>query len=133
MNISDNALLGRFFEPGVAGDGAIRRAFEEGICKDVFEKLWAVYPGYDWKVKANASPTHGMVSISLPPLMHQAVGYHIPIDKLAGDPGLRLVKMGGGELLERYDNLRRGRANATVYREKKVAKRVHSYKDAIPA
>lgn len=118
MDILSNAFVGRHFEP--LSDGSFLRAYEEGLASRVFERLWQFYPGYDWKVKVNAHPQVGMVSVQLPPLMGQSFGWNFPIDKLSTDPVMLIVRRAGGELLEHW-RLRRAKANRTEYREAKGA------------
>jgi hypothetical protein len=118
MDILSNTYISTHFEaPGIgtAHGAAMLEAYEFGVCKTVFEKLWEHYPGYDWKVKCDA--IGGYVAIKLPRIHHSALGYNIMLDDLSSDPGLRHVVKGGGEMLERF-KLTRGKVNKAEYTDK---------------
>src|SRR4051794_36400193 len=98
MDILSNALVGTHFHP----TGQMLEAYEFGVSKTIFEKLWEQYPGYDWKVKVDARPQVGMATIQLPMLMRQSFGYHVRLSDIASDPNLTVVTRGGGQLLEMW-------------------------------
>jgi hypothetical protein len=113
MDILNNTYISTHFEShGTDANAAMLEAYEFGVCKTIFEKLWEHYPGYDWKVAVNA--IGGVASIKLPRLHHSALGYNILMSDLASDPDLRHVVRGGGELLERF-RLTRTRVNKAEY------------------
>ena len=128
MDILSNAYISTHFES--RDRGRVLEAYEFGLAKAIFEKLWEHYPSRDWKVKVDAHPSVGIVSIKLPRLHHSALGYNFPIDKLAADPDMKIVVRAGGELLERF-RLTRGRFNKAEYRDQVYAKRVHKLTDYI--
>src|SRR5438128_38464 len=121
MDELNNAVLGRYIERSGDDPRGYRAAYEYGLSRQVFEKLWNHYPNYDWKVKVDAR--QGMVVIQLPFLMRQTLGWNFAIDKLASDPSMSIVVKGGGELLERW-KLRRGRANRGEYLDQRAKHRV---------
>jgi len=125
MNILDKAFIGKHFAATYADPDGLLLAYEEGIAKQVFVKLWDLYPMYDWAVKVDARPSVGMVSVKLPTLMGATMGYNFPLDKLAADPEMLIVRKAGGEILERW-NLRRGKANTVAFHEAKRVWRVAS-------
>jgi hypothetical protein len=131
MDILSNAFIGRHFEANSHDPHGLLRAYEDGLCARIFEKLWENYPGYNWLIKVNAHPKIGMVTIQLPELMKQTLGWNFKIDLLASDPGMAIVQRGGGELLERY-RLTRGKVNAGEYGDAKQAYRDRSHYAAIP-
>ena len=54
MDILSNAYISTHFEShGTNANAAMLEAYEFGVCKTIFEKLWAHYPGYDWKIRAD--------------------------------------------------------------------------------
>jgi hypothetical protein len=115
MDILSNSYISTHFEShGTNANAAMLEAYEFGVAKTIFEKLWAHYAGYDWKVKVNA--IGGIATIQLPRLHHSTIAYILKLDDLASDPGLRGVVKAGGELLERW-NLRRGQVNRAQYRD----------------
>lgn len=136
MDLQQHALLGQHFDHG--STGAARAAWEFGIQKSVFEKLWDLYPGYGWRVKTHTGRDTRtgrdgtMVTIQLPLLMHQSLGFNFPVDMLGSDPGMGIVKRAGGEILERW-KLRRGKIDFAAYKAARNRKRVHSPKDRPPA
>lgn len=130
MDILSNAFISTHFSRSMHDPNGLLQAYEEGLAKKIFEKLWAHYPMYDWKVKVDAHPMIGMVSIKLPRIHHSTLGWNFPIDKLAADPNMDIVKHAGGELLERF-KLSRGKANKSEYVERILHKRVHTIRDEI--
>ena len=115
MDILSNAYISTHFEShGTNANAAMLEAYEFGVCKTIFEKLWAHYPGYDWKIRVNA--IGGIATIQLPRLHHSTIAYVLKLDDLASDPGLLAVKRAGGEMLERW-KLRRGMVNRAEYRD----------------
>jgi hypothetical protein len=130
MDILNNTFISSHFAATSHDPHGLLLAYEEGLCKRIFEKLWEHYPMYDWKVKVDASPKMGMVSIKLPRIHHSALGYNFPVDKLANDPGMGIVVKAGGELLERF-KLTRGKANKAEYTDQIRSKRVFRLRDHI--
>lgn len=109
MDKFNNAVVGKFFAAhGGSNRGFYLQAYEEGLCAEIFTKLWEHYPRYDWKVRVDA--VNGVAQIQLPFLYRSTLGYVLHLDKLAGDPGLRAIVQAGGNLLERW-NLRRAKAD----------------------
>lgn len=130
MDLLSNSFISTHFSASMHDPHGLLRAYEEGLAKKIFEKLWAHYPMYDWKVRVDAHPKIGMVSIKLPRIHHSALGWNFPIDKLATDPNMDIVKLAGGELLERF-KLSRGRANKAEYVDQIRSKRVFTLRDKV--
>jgi hypothetical protein len=130
MDILDNTFITKHFAATSHDPHGLLRAYEEGLCAKIFTKLWEHYPMYDWKVKVDASPQVGIVSIKLPRIHHSALGFNFPVDMLAADPGMRIVVKAGGELLERF-KLTRGKANKAEYTDLIRSKRVFTLRDRI--
>lgn len=76
-----------------------KQAADNALAKAIWEKLQYHYPGHPWFVGVNHEL--GMAVIKLP--LFTEWGYWIRLDDLAVDPGMRIVKKGGGEFLERYN------------------------------
>lgn len=115
MDILSNAYISTHFEShGTNANAAMLEAYEFGVAKTIFEKLWQHYPGYDWKVKVNA--IGGVATIQLPRLHHSVIAYILKLSDLASDPDYRGVVKAGGELLERF-KLRRAQVNRAEYRD----------------
>jgi hypothetical protein len=116
MDILDNAYISTHFEShGTDHNAEMLAAYEFGVAKTIFTKLWEHYAGYDWKVAVDA--IGGYAAIKLPRLHHSTLGYNILLSDLASDPDLRHVVRGGGELLERF-KLTRGRVSKPEYTDK---------------
>jgi hypothetical protein len=130
MDILSNAFISTHFARSMHDPHGLLQAYEEGLAKKVFEKLWSHYPMYDWKVKVDAHPMIGMVSIKLPRIHHSTLGWNFPIDKLASDPNMDIVKHAGGELLERF-KLTRGKANKAEYTDQIRRKRIFTLRDRV--
>lgn len=127
MDILSNAYVSTHFDShGATANAAMLEAYEFGIAKTIFEKLWEFYPGYDWKVKVDAQG--GIATVQLPRLHHSVIAFIIKLDELASDPGYALVKRAGGEMLERF-KLRRGMVNRAQYRDALKARPVAMRKD----
>ncbi len=71
----------------------------------------STYAGHPWLIEA--SHAQGVVMISLPTLMGRNK-YVVHLYTLKGDPSLRAIMRGCGEILERY-NIRRGSYSAADY------------------
>jgi hypothetical protein len=114
MDILNNAYVSTHFanNHGYDANAAMLEAYEFGVCKTIFEKLWADYPLYDWKVKVDA--IGGVATVQLPRIHHSTIAYIIKMSDLASDPDLRTVKKAGGEMLERF-KLVRAKANKAEY------------------
>lgn len=74
----------------------------KGANERLVREIWAVlqshYPGQPWHVAASHGT--GMAQIFLPSFTTWS--FNIRLRDLAGDPGMRVVVKGAGELLERY-------------------------------
>ena len=92
-------------------------AYEFGTAKSIFEKLWDLYPGYDWKVRVMAR--QGVAQVQIGTLMRSTYGEILKLDDLASDPSLTLIKRAGGKLLEML-MLRREKANRDAVRTLKA-------------
>jgi hypothetical protein len=130
MQLLPFTYLASHFDVSSHDPKGLLHAYEWSVMKEVMMALHRFYPGYDWKVACNAHPKVGIVSIKLPRIHHSTLGWNFPIEKLANDPGLLIVKKGAGELLERF-KLQRKKANKAEYTDLIRSKRVFSIKDHI--
>lgn len=125
-----NMKFHSLFETSGHDTSGLLRAYEEGLCKTLFEKLWEHYPGYNWQVKVDAK--QGIATIRIPILMGPTLSYVLHLDKLASDPALRAVVMAGGEILERWRISRGRRFDLGGFLEARRDRRVLSYKGQAP-
>jgi hypothetical protein len=119
MDILSNAFVSTHFDADSL-TSPVMQAYEYGTAKSIFEKLWEVYPGYDWKVRVFAS--QGVAQVQLGGLMKMTYGEVIKLDALASDPDLSLIKAAGGKLLELL-RLRRAKADRVAVRELRARER----------
>jgi hypothetical protein len=115
MDILSNAYIQTHFDNtrmGSAATASMLQAYEFGVAKTIFEKLWEHYPGYDWKVKVDS--IGGIATVQLPRLHHSTIAYIVKLDDMASDPNLLTIRKAGGELLERF-KLVRARVNRAEY------------------
>lgn len=75
-----------------------------GMARKIFAVLSYHYPGHPWHVASNLE--QGIAQIGLPTFTSWT--YNIRIKDLKGDPGMKVVVRGAGELLERYRMPRAG-------------------------
>lgn len=71
------------------------------LCAQVGAKLTQLYPGWCWKVEIPPAPHNAVVIIRNLDLDARGKwGFTVPKDRL--DASMRLVMIGGGEMLERW-------------------------------
>ena len=130
MDLLNNAFIGTHMERSSRDPHGILAAYEFGLSKAIFEKLWEKYPGYDWKVKVDAA--NGYARVQLPRLHRSTLGYTIILDELASDVNFAVAMRGAGEMLERW-KLRRGKANKAEYVDAlRKAGRIFGLHDEVP-
>lgn len=74
------------------------------LCKRIWSVLTFHYPGHPWEV--GCSIKQGIAQIFLPTFSDWS--FNIRLAHLNGDPGMKVVVKGAGELLERYRMPRSG-------------------------
>lgn len=70
----------------------------ERRCREIWRVVQLHYPGHPWHVAVNTS--QGIAQVGLPTFTSWT--FNIRLSDLAGDPGMKVVVTGAGELLERY-------------------------------
>ena len=74
------------------------KAVNERRCREIWRVVQLHYPGHPWHVAVNTG--QGIAQIGLPTFTSWT--FNIRLSDLAGDPGMKVVVKGAGELLERY-------------------------------
>lgn len=82
-----------------------RARADMALARQVGTALKAFYPGHPWFVEV--SHAQGVVLISIPALTAEN-RYVVHIANLKGDPSMKAVMRGAGELLERFNLPRSG-------------------------
>jgi hypothetical protein len=70
------------------------------LARKIGETLQYHYGGHPWYVEVEH--IHGIAKVSIPSLMGWTSYFVIHLDRLASDPGMKIVVKAGGEILERY-------------------------------
>lgn len=80
------------------------QAVNDRTAREIWRVLQAHYPGHPWGVAVNTK--QGIAQIFLPTFTNWS--FNIRLAHLHGDPGMRVVVAGAGEMLERYRMPRSG-------------------------
>jgi hypothetical protein len=122
MDLLSNAFVSTHFEASNDNGDGLLQAYEEGLCRQIFEKLWEFYPGYNWHVRVDSKG--GVAQVRIGGLMRHSYGHVIHLSTLAVDVGMDAVKHAGGQLLEMLE-LRRERADRAAVRSMTAAEEDH--------
>jgi hypothetical protein len=86
-------------------DGQASKAADTALAMRILQKLLDHYPGHPWWVQI--PPGQGVAYIKHT-LLSRTYGMVIHLSSLATDPDLKLVVRYGGEMLERWNQVRGG-------------------------
>jgi hypothetical protein len=112
---------------GVLNEDGYFDAANSTLQRMVGEALAKYYPGHPWGVMAEIE--HGIVKIALQGFIQWP--YVLHVSSLKGDPAMKAVMRGAGELLERLDMPRNG-FQLDAWRQATRNKPHHFYRNAKP-
>lgn len=104
--VGDRQMMNvHLYQPPLDGTPDVHKAFDDFVSNRLKEILTHHYPGYTWKMVADAS--QGIVYFSIPTLMGPTLHMVIRLAEW-GDLTPMLIIDKGGELLERFNLPRKG-------------------------